>query len=999
MNRQIRLRVLRRHSGSMLPLIITVVIVICLIGIFVLNYAQFFSSHKQAQTAIDAAALQAAIDLQKVVVTANDGTYFGTVGVVDDMPPANDLNKRPVIGINTLMATIRLDSLIADKLGNNSMIVMAAQDLRCAEHDAQLLKNKMADLASGGVAKDKNGQVINLANDVAASYDANSVRSMKGAKRKGDLTISFGTVIGAEALTLTPVPSPLSMAQVTASNSIAVNGVNVYLANTNVDTAVLGKNLRFRFVPLADKVALITPSAFSLLPGGANTIATAVKVEGDEEIGLAATNEQGGSTAKTIHVMAYAQSGGNPGGSQFPSGTLQVSFPFAGPPPAGQGVDFTSVSSIMNNSMVSVVDSNLTTPNPDLNGNFGTASPYTGWNASSKGNWFKAQGGSVPADANASLVQDKFRGRDHDDPSVVLSFVVYDWLRSLYLRPNIANVVTALSAPFWPGAQSASYLEDGVLQPVYAEVEATHPITFGLFNVSKTGEGDPRDLSNFADNPDGYRRQFANVFGYVAADATLPDTSLVVAMDNHGNTISTNGRPAQELMDFYQAITRTNKLAGESLKNAKEVILEKLAEGAEAQQYLDKNPNGPLAKENKTKREKATMILARALAVAKNAVYAMDFTLAVYNDRKTLSGLGIIEHSDGKFELATGYIYPLFQSATKTQILGLEKIPTGQDKSLSSRDWTSSNVGEEDKFVLESATKKMMTGRSIDPGDRLLPPALASSSVPLSNNNIFAFNVDGSGNIVRSTPHLSLAGPNLLAGQQMYQNTAAFVSGSDDSLINQVWNCMARDNGASASGGYFADSQSPGNNSNPNGANYPPLVGEWSLRCPAPTVQDFCRDSQGQVATTVVTGGFDQQGVRSNFLDVTVSVDSAGNTKYFFQGKEVHFFQDYDTWARMQTSTLGYVLPGGLVGANYGNFKASWVDYLSYLNYSSFYSYFLGHGNPSVTASGLGAGTYSLSQLGGAGYQTMMNHIWTIYNTSTFYTDNGGCSKLFVWSS
>lgn len=113
-----------RQSGNTLILMLVLIgFVVLAIALFTVNYTQLMLSNKEAKTAIDAAALQAALDLSRVVIThEKDNTYFGNVALVDDLYTDDkgnlDSTKRPVLGINTIMATIRLDALIANELKN-----------------------------------------------------------------------------------------------------------------------------------------------------------------------------------------------------------------------------------------------------------------------------------------------------------------------------------------------------------------------------------------------------------------------------------------------------------------------------------------------------------------------------------------------------------------------------------------------------------------------------------------------------------------------------------------------------------------------------------------------------------------------------------------------------------------------------------------------------------------------------------------------------------------
>ena len=992
----------RLDSGVAMPLIIGFFILICLVAFVLLNYSSLFGSHKQAQSAIDAAALQAAKDLSSVVVTTSDGAYFGTVGVVDDSPKNGNLDNGPVLGINTIMATIRLDALIANQLGNSTMVMLAAQDLRRAEHDAKLLKDTLLRAANGEPVKDKNGKAINLLASAQTAYDENPVRSLKGAKRKGSLSIKLGTTTSTNAASGAPVPTPLNLAQVNPSTSTIVNGITVYKANTPIQTNIMGKQLVFRFTPVSSGIALVDNSLYSALSSNEIMPPTLVQVVAEEEVGIQATgssDSQNKADKKVLQVVATAQCGTTYSPKAFPSGTLQVSFPGATAPPSGQGVDFSSVKAIMNNSQITLDDSKFNSPNANLSGNFGTTSPYTGWNQQSSGNWFTAVGGAVPANPAATLSKSDFRGRSSDDPSVVLAFTVYDWLRHMYLRPDIQDATAVLSAPLWNGSQQAVSHDPFGMSPAYADVEATHPITFGLFKVPMDGEGDPRDLRNFAKAPDGYRRQFANVFGYVAADMTLPATTMVVSMDDNGRTITTNGKPVDVLFDFYRAITKTNKIAGETFITAKDIVKEKSAEAIALTDKIKALPEGEEKAQLREKRKAVLIQLSRAVIVAQNAEYAADLSLAMLNDRKILTSFGVERENNLKFQIITGYFYPVAKPATREEILATGPISTGQDASLTIKDWSAADEKKENSFTLVSSIGTVKTSsRPGDTGINIVAPAFAATTVPPGHNNIFAFHINQQGKIVRALPMVSLSGANLLEGQFLYQNTASWITTAPGSPVSQVWNCIARDNGATNSGGYFASTSGDGSNIIPSASGYPPLVAEWSLRCPAPTTPYTPTPPTTTPPTTnppnndvVTTPPTEQQPPNPQFCQsngsatmihvdgqkaeksLSIRVDQAGNITYLWGGSVMKFYNDYDAWDSMAID------------------KRQEFDKAK------------DRPEPIFTTDQLGSGEYNVDKSVAFSdsdlYSYLRNLQASVDRAKIFYADVNGCSQLFYWSS
>src|SRR5207253_2479263 len=66
---------------------------------------------------------------------------------------------------------------------------------------------------------------------------------------------------------------------------------------------------------------------------------------------------------------------------------------------------------------------------------------------SSKNTWYVANNGPVPG--AGGLASEAFRpatiNQPNTNPSVTLSFLVYDWLKSLGLRPSLSSAIEALN--------------------------------------------------------------------------------------------------------------------------------------------------------------------------------------------------------------------------------------------------------------------------------------------------------------------------------------------------------------------------------------------------------------------------------------------------------------------------------------------------------------------------------------------------------------------------
>jgi hypothetical protein len=1026
----------RANSGNTLALLVAVGILVFLIGFFILNFTQLLGTHKQAQTAIDAAALQAAKDIGRVVITSKDGCHFGNVGLVDGAPKDNDINNRSQLGINTILGTIRLDALIARELGNKTMAVLAAHDLELAKQDCQTLKTKIISALEGGSAEDIHGNSFNIRQDAEAAYDSNAVRLGKGG-RSGNLDIKFGYLNSPQAFSNVPVPKPNQLAQVNAGNSVSGGTGTFYKAYVPINTDVLGKQLTFAFSASAEEPSLINENEFSesLSQQIAYLVPSVVQITANETVIPIAGSE---GRSETMQVKATAVAGGR----RLPhaSGSLQVAFP-GGPPPAGQGPDCRSVATIMNNSMIELKgnppDSQPQGQVPDA-AQLGTDSTYTGWNAPSKGNWLTAKGGAVPANAGASLEVSKFRGREHDDPSVVLSFLVYDWLHNMYLRPNISGVVTALTADLFPTGNSATLDRNSSfgMQAAYASVEPKYPVTFGLFNVSKSGLGDPRDLTKFTEDPNAYRRQFANVFGYVAADMTLPDSAMVVSMNEHGQVVTTNGEPGEILFEFWNSIAEMNRHSGETIKAGKEVFdlkyekvkaieakLEKMSE----EMQKDHSVAQRLAREFcqlEDERAQNMNILGRAMCAMLNGSAGVNVTLGMVNDSKAITALGVKRVSALNFELAGGSFCPPAKAATKEEIMSEAPVATGQDVAVSVRDWCTPPGEDGSAPIIFFIRSKEAKGKA-HASDCLLQPALAAGSVPQHSLNIFLFSVNGDataggdgGSISTIHPQLSTYGVNVLDGQLLYQNTASLVTKSAGSNLQEIWNCIARDNAANySSGSYFANQAADGANNTPAGQNYPALAAEWTLRCPAPvgevpphtpTPPTTCASKKFINVHSMATLDANTGGRGPAIQQVTMSTDPAGNVSYFFRGQQMHFYTG-DEWMDRVLYTNSFAPPGnyggtsndpamigglyrGLVRRNTRAMSAATVDVVSNYTAADWERYRANHL--------LITNTNQHANYAHKGQTERGDYLYSVYSQVVFYTlDQNSCPQLFRWSS
>lgn len=381
---------MNRQHGNMLPLVAVSMSLLTLIGLFVMNFNQLLCSHKQAQNAVDAATLQAAKDIGRIVISGKSGM----VALVDDAPVGGDPNKRPVSGINSLMARIRLDAIIAEKLGDPIMISIARQELQDALSDRLTLMKTIAGAtgSSPATARDKDGHPIDIRANAEDSYNANRNRSGFG-ELDGHLTVTAGVMKQPTEKTNIPIPTPNDLSQTDSSNTVNKDGMTFYKASTAIATSALPQAITF--VPTADEVALIDNQNFKAT--GTDEVPYAVQITGSHRVSAIAS-----SNKESMAIIATAQVGGPR--ITAPSGSLTLTLP---------GTALIGNGSVKLESPISLI--------------------------ASAGNWRQGKPGQWSPHAH---------GRSEDDASQALSVMTYDWIRSLGLRPDIASLDTALKRHF-----------------------------------------------------------------------------------------------------------------------------------------------------------------------------------------------------------------------------------------------------------------------------------------------------------------------------------------------------------------------------------------------------------------------------------------------------------------------------------------------------------------------------------------------------------------------
>jgi hypothetical protein len=365
---------------------------------------------QRSYSAVEAASLAAAEDLSKIVV--ND-PYYGYVALSDYAPigkyaVAADGEPLPVLGINTIVATARLQMLIADQAGNAELRILAQEDVEAARHAAELLSsalNASIDPQSGYQAHDCDGNIVRPFDDALEAYlkSVDNASPTKGTKIC-KFQLSMGWLKnGGDSNTRAPIPEDMSEMSLTRK----------FGGNYRAFTDIPACGESFYFAGLSTQPSLADISQF-MNPDG-KRFCSIVKVDADVLITPAGCNEH--SNPETyVRTSACAEPFSLPDNST--PGLLAINFMH------GLVPGIASIQDILNDKQ--------------LNAN--------------KVEILIADGGDFPVDITAKLIP-----TSESDSIVSISQVFaigfHDWLRTAHSRPRIDSVLNTISTSFGDSAQ------------------------------------------------------------------------------------------------------------------------------------------------------------------------------------------------------------------------------------------------------------------------------------------------------------------------------------------------------------------------------------------------------------------------------------------------------------------------------------------------------------------------------------------------------------------
>lgn len=404
----------RSQKGNMLALVSAILCAVLGLILFMFAYVRLLGADNEQRTAIEAAALAAAKELSRIII---EDENFGFVSLSDYAPTgtatkAGDNFYLPAHSINTLLGTIRLDMLIADRINDPIMKDFADKDYRNALRAKDLLVQELdRTLHSGSAgltvtARDLNGQTVNPHQAALDAYKSNIVRMTGKSKYvAGTLRLTLGSVIGGGACNV-PLPHPETYSQTNDSQKTAGN----YRSYVNIPVG----DKDFVFGGIGKDVSLVDPRKFSEnINGLPYQIPTIVRAEADHIVYI------NGDDARPAvrHSIACAQPFSIADPLPAP-GALSISFPDGRPIEMMRPGDMITLPQFLDPSR----PSDLLTPiGGDYPNSGGVLTPLP---------WPIASGGSNPP------------------ISFVFSGAMYDWLKRGGTKVDISSVQTMMTTGF-----------------------------------------------------------------------------------------------------------------------------------------------------------------------------------------------------------------------------------------------------------------------------------------------------------------------------------------------------------------------------------------------------------------------------------------------------------------------------------------------------------------------------------------------------------------------
>ncbi len=529
----------------MLVLILALIIGLFCVLLFMLNYGSLLTGKREAQTAADAAAIQAAKDICSIAVPAGQ---LGQIGLVNIAANSNDhpaskpeLNdggtglalNRPIIGINTALANARLRLLIAADLKNDQL-------RKLAEADLSYLQKNVIPALNDRIAKctEMNQPVWK---DALAIYKQNGERANKGMPIEDQFKVQPGILTsgGTTSIKLPTGSDPAAQA--------AGGAGNFYLAfknyPVNSDSVVLSA--------IGPQPTLVDEKGFdgdASQVGDMQVVRSAIRIVSTDQVTVPATDSKAGSQAK-VQTSACAEAGGgvssSDGGVAFvlQSGPAKsiLTIGFAGGIPPADGFP----GKILNIDSMSKLSA-------------GSGSPAT-YPTPNKQTWFQSVSDNSPDGTEDTLLSSKLQynlAPQRETPGAALCRGVNDWIYSLGAKADRVSLSKALVKDLYIDTMK-----------VIATKACPNPNSIGvttcMLNVMPDVNSDARydaiagiKTALNTDPPANFQTAYNMAFGYTWATVACPQDAAFISYAN-GQWKLANGQPIGVACDLRRAALET----------------------------------------------------------------------------------------------------------------------------------------------------------------------------------------------------------------------------------------------------------------------------------------------------------------------------------------------------------------------------------------------------------------------------------------------------------
>jgi hypothetical protein len=391
-----------------LPLLISLLIgVVLVILFFSLSMIRMVGSHQEQKTSIEAAALAGANCLSRIVI---EDPNFGLVSLSDSPPvgtatAAGDNYYVEVRSISSILATVRLDMIIADKLKSSAMQQYARTDYQnaLAAHE-RLLNAIKAAVAPGATSKDKDGNLLSPYQEAVNAYNSNCMRMNGGTASlvPGSFKLTLGWAD--KLMTNTQVPTPMQISQV----KLTQEGNRCYLPFINIPCS----GSAFIFPAVSDDSDIVDLDNYHAgAPDLPYSLPDIVRCDADEQFQY--KDEYGRTQVETTHIAACAEPPCLVDHNPNP-GALSIAFS------AGMIPDIAKPGDLL-------LNTNLKYAPCDY-----VQSPLSG---------------DYP---QAPLTQVVLPGASSTHPALgtVMNLAIYDWIRRQRTNIDVASLINAFNQPF-----------------------------------------------------------------------------------------------------------------------------------------------------------------------------------------------------------------------------------------------------------------------------------------------------------------------------------------------------------------------------------------------------------------------------------------------------------------------------------------------------------------------------------------------------------------------